>query len=81
LKGSRFKEVKVKTAIYIEDGILQIVLTPKTTFEKEVCSKIEQSDLENTKIYRGQFYKCQGGWTLQGERDYSLILRMEAPNV
>ena len=66
----------MKTAIYIEDGVVQIVLTPKTAFEKEVCSKLEQSDLENMKIYRGEFYHCQGGWDRHGSSDCSIILRL-----
>ena len=67
----------MKTAIYIEDGVVQIVLTPNTAFEKELCSKLEGFDLENIKVYRGEFYHCVGGWDRQrGGTSNSLILRL-----
>lgn len=54
----------MKTAIYIEDGIVQLVLTPETEFEKNAMSSFENEELE-TKIFSGSFYDCRGGWVRQ----------------
>lgn len=50
----------MKTAIYIEDGRTQFVLTPETKIDREVLDEIESTNL---KTYRGEFYGCSGGWT------------------
>lgn len=52
----------MKTAIYIEDGLLQLVITPETKFEKNAIGNFESSGIE-TKIMTGAFYACQGGWS------------------
>jgi hypothetical protein len=65
----------MKTSIYIEDGLTQLVLTPETDFEKGVIGKIEKGE-QKVNIYTGSFYKCQGGWTRQGTETDSLILKM-----
>ncbi len=51
----------MKIALYIEDGLEQIVLTPETSIEKNILSKMHD---ENQKFHlkRGSFFKCQGGW-------------------
>ena len=63
----------MKGAIYIENGLTQLVLTPESDFEK------------NVSVYTGGFYHCQGGWVRQREpfqgygssADESLIMVME----
>jgi hypothetical protein len=50
----------MKTAIYIEDGLTQFVLTPETEIDKKVLDEMESTEL---KTYRGEFYACRGGWT------------------
>lgn len=72
----------MKTAIYIEDGATQIVLTPDTEWEKKVCKQFygKKHALE---VMEGAFYGCHGGWTRfrsdspysTGE-DNSLIIRL-----
>ena len=59
----------MKTAIYIEDSILQVVLTPETDEEKAVLSLVEKKEI--VEIYRGSFYACQGGWVRQRNFQYS----------
>jgi len=79
----------MKTAIYIEDGIVQLVLTPENEFEKNALAAITKNPFE-AKIFNGQFYDCQGGWTRQRDEvcqppwhqaeensNKSLILRVE----
>ena len=51
----------MKIALYIEDGIEQIVLTPQTEIEKNILSKFDSNHI--VKKYRGEFYGCTGGWT------------------
>jgi hypothetical protein len=74
----------VKTAIYIEDGVVQLVLTPEDDFEKNALKSFNKEGLE-TKIFHGQFYDCRAGWTRQKNyhepfnntnQDQSLIIRV-----
>jgi len=75
----------MKTAIYIEDGVVQLVITPESDFEKDSLKSFRDKPLD-AQIFNGTFYDCQGGWTRQstfypdtyGARtdDASLILRM-----
>ena len=75
----------MKTAIYIEDGLVQLVITPESEFEKNALASFEKEGFQ-TKIHHGSFYDCRGGWVRQtryfdgayGEpEDRSLILRLE----
>lgn len=52
----------MKIALYIEDGREQIVLTPESDTEKGILGKLTNGE-RTLKIYRGEFYPCQGGWT------------------
>ena len=54
----------MKTAIYIEDGTVQLVITPENEFEKNALSTFEQKPLE-AQIFSGSFYDCRGGWIRQ----------------
>ena len=76
----------MKTAIYIEDGIVQLVITPESDFEKNALKSFDGRELD-AKIFSGSFYDCRGGWARQGDfnpsalygkpdDDKSLILRM-----
>lgn len=83
----------MKTAIYIEDGTVQLVITPETEFEKNALSTFECRPLE-ARIFSGSFYDCRGGWVKQkgyfgnpmyqgdDNNDKSLMLRIsdEKPN-
>lgn len=80
----------MKTAIYIEDGVVQLVLTPEGEFEKNALSTFEQKPLSAI-LYTGSFYDCRGGWVRQKDHkpagdyiyptldneDRSLIIRMD----
>jgi len=52
----------MKTAIYIEDGRMQLVLTPDSEFERTTLKAIAAKKKSVT-IQEGQFYACKGGWT------------------
>jgi len=83
----------MKTAIYMEDGTTQLVITPETDFEKEALSNfsksISQDERLDVKIYSGSFYDCRGGWIRQrgyftpgiyegtDNNDESIILRIK----
>lgn len=79
----------MKTAIYIEDGVVQLVLTPESEFERSALGSFSGKDL-GVKIFNGEFYDCRGGWARQkahypttygysaSESDQSLILRVES---
>lgn len=80
----------MKTAIYIEDGVVQLVITPESEFEKNALSTIKDKPLE-TQIFSGSFYDCRGGWVRQSsyygsnqfsrsdDDDKSIILRVAEP--
>jgi len=74
----------MKTAIYIEDGVVQLVLTPESEFEKNAMTSFGTKPLE-AEIFHGSFYDCRGGWVRQKEinrhsttppEDKSIILRV-----
>lgn len=77
----------MKTAIYIEDGTIQLVLTPESEFEKNAMSSFDGAEL-TAKIFTGSFYDCRGGWVRQtsyhntspygavDQSDNSIILRV-----
>lgn len=51
----------MKIALYIEDGLEQIVLTPESDTEKGILGKLHDGSREMS-LKRGSFYACQGGW-------------------
>lgn len=51
----------MKIALYIEDGLEQIVLTPESKVEKDILEKLHDGSREFS-LKRGSFYHCQGGW-------------------
>lgn len=64
----------MKIALYIEDGLEQIVLTPETVTEKGIVGKLHDARTQAA-IHRGQFYHCQGGWVRHGDKtDDSTII-------
>ncbi|WP_057465795.1 hypothetical protein [Pseudovibrio sp. POLY-S9] len=63
----------MKAALFMSEGRTQVVLTPETDLESFALSKIEKGE-SKTKVRRGSFYACQGGWTRQGADENSLIL-------
>jgi hypothetical protein len=79
----------MKTAIYIEDGVVQLVITPESDFEKNALKSFEDKPMD-AKVFAGAFYDCRGGWVRQtrhhpdvygnawDSNDRSLILRMES---
>lgn len=62
----------MKIALYIEDGLEQIVLTPDSATEKAILDKIHDGTRALT-IERGAFYGCRGGWTRWKEPPRSSI--------
>ena len=54
----------MKTAIYIEDGVTQLVITPETEFEKKAISVFNDKPME-AQLFSGSFYNCAGGWVRQ----------------
>lgn len=65
----------MKTAIYIEDGHMQMVFTPETDWEKKVLEDVK--DGASLDVKRGSFYECNGGWHRRGTGDNSIILSVK----
>lgn len=74
---------KMKTAIYIEDGVHQVVLTPENDFEKAALFSFSNRPID-AKSFQGTFYDCRGGWARQqsyypqSKEPTSLILRLKS---
>lgn len=51
----------MKIALYIEDGLEQIVLTPESDTEKAILGKLTDGSRELS-IKHGSFYECRGGY-------------------
>lgn len=76
----------MKTAIYIENGVLQLVITPEDEFEKNAIRLFEDKKTQ-MKIFSGSFYDCRGGWVRQSQhyastpfgdnQERSIIIRLE----
>ena len=55
----------MRTALFLEDGVCQIVLTPENKEEQRLLGLFQDNKV--VKVYRGSFYNCEGGWIRQGE--------------
>ena len=51
----------MKIALYIEDGLEQIVLTPESETETAILGKLHDGSRELS-IKKGSFYHTRGGW-------------------
>lgn len=76
----------MRTAIYVEGDVLQLVCTPDSDFEKDILAGFYGKNVV-AEIFNGQFYDCNGGWARQQDRysspyyteptkDLSLIVRL-----
>lgn len=54
----------MRTALFLEDGVCQIVLTPESAEERRLLGLFQDNKV--LKVYRGSFYDCEGGWVRQG---------------
>ena len=72
----------MKTAIYIQDGDVQLVLSPENEWEKNALKSF--GDNMDVTVMRGSFYACAGGWYRHtpyygnDSEDRSLIIRVKA---
>jgi|GEM_PF-2110748 len=75
----------MKTAIYIEDGTVQLVISPESEFEKNALRSFEDRPMD-AHIFSGSFYDSRGGWVKQSDFsncasnryvDRSLIIRLK----
>ena len=51
----------MKIALFIDEGVTQLILTPETERENDVIQELEKGTLEST-IRVGNFYECQAGF-------------------
>ena len=71
----------MKTAIYIQDSEVQVVLTPESDNEKSALNMLEAG--QSCKILKGSFFESRGGYFRGGfedqgySADQSTILRLE----
>lgn len=58
----------MRIALYIEDGLDQIVLTPQTEAEKQILARLSEGGRDLT-ICRGEFYANRAGFVRQRAPD------------
>lgn len=73
----------MKIALYIEDGLEQIVLTPQSDTERAILGKLHDGS-RSLEIKRGSFYACVGGWIRQYQQTPTndstmIVLRVPEP--
>jgi hypothetical protein len=71
----------VRSAIYIEQGVTQVVLTPENEWERNALRMVYGAmRAGSASAYEGEFYYCQGGWNRwsphESTLDRSLIVRV-----
>ena len=68
----------MKSAIYIEQGTTQVVLTAENEWERRIIAMLA-SDQHQLRKFKGGFYECQGGWVRQSqyESESSLMFRLD----
>jgi len=73
----------VKCALYIDEGVQQVIITPETDFERNMVKTIENKK-QDVSIQYGSFYGCQGGWTrlsdFNGKDSGSLMIVLTESN-
>lgn len=55
----------MRVALYIDDGLEQVVLTPETDAENTILNMLHDGT-RKLLIKRGDFYACRGGWVREG---------------
>ena len=60
----------MKTALVITGDEFQFVFTPETEAEEKLLDMLPAMKEREIDIYRGSFFKCQGGWNRFG-RSYT----------
>lgn len=63
----------MKIALYIEDGLEQIVLTPQGKVEQDILAKLTDGQ-RVVEIKRGSFFECVGGYVRNGAGDSSTMI-------
>ena len=67
----------MKIALYIEDGLEQIVLTPDSKIEEGILGKLHDGR-RSLSVVKGSFYECRGGWVRQSSDDKSTMIILRA---
>lgn len=62
----------MRTALYMEGRVLQVVLTPEDAFEASIVALVEAR--QDVAVRRGSFYETVGGWVREGADRDSLML-------
>lgn len=66
----------MKTSIYIESGITQLVLTPETDFEKKLLKEFDVRYLLEARAIEGEFTERLDGFCRQNAFERSLMIVM-----
>lgn len=69
----------MKTAIYIDAGVTQLVITPETEWERTAIQAVGSASSAEATLKKGEFYECQGGFLRHGSSEQSLIIRIDKP--
>lgn len=67
----------MKVALYIEDGLDQIVLTPQTEAERNILARLSEGNVEFS-LRRGAFYANQAGYIRERDVNHFMAVRNES---
>lgn len=68
----------MRTAIYLEDGLLQVVLSPENAHERQCLALLHQHEKQIV-VKQGAFYECRAGYVRMNDspkpEDTMLVIR------
>lgn len=65
----------MKTALWMVDGVTQVVLSPETDWERTALAQIQSGTLT---VLSGKFFECRGGYW-RGEPTHTGMFGDNAP--
>lgn len=68
----------MKIALYIEEGLEQIVLTPESKTEEGILGKLHDGSRELS-VHHNSFFRTVGGFVRQGEDRRSTMIVLREP--
>lgn len=66
----------MRTTILVEDGVLQVVLSPESVHERRIIEAFYGKH-PTVRFFEGCFAENRGGWLMRYENERSLIIRLD----
>lgn len=69
----------MKTALYVENNNMRLILTPENSFEQETIKTVTHQGLKQLHLYERSFFECVPGQDEHISESTSLVLELEEP--